>query len=114
MIGQGVDVVSAIAEDAGISVDVTDFRLSGDDAFKARPGCGAHLMVLCALKNFEISLYGPEAFGRNRLYEGDPRQYRHEWLCHYRRMKRRRNQVTKAMQATFQLTLVCCLGVSIS
>src|SRR5438874_990497 len=67
MVGQGVNVVSAIAEDAGVPVDVTDFRLSGDDAFEARPGCGAHLMVLYAWKNFEISLYGPEAFGRNRV-----------------------------------------------
>src|SRR5438876_6594699 len=37
-----MDVVSAIAEDAGVSVDITDLRLSGDHAFKARPGCRAH------------------------------------------------------------------------
>src|SRR5215813_8928187 len=39
-----MDVVSAIAEDAGVSVDITDLRLSGDHAFKARPGCRAHQM----------------------------------------------------------------------
>src|SRR5262249_23351628 len=44
VIRQRMDVVSAIAQDAGVSVDITDLRLSGDHAFKARPGCRAHQM----------------------------------------------------------------------
>jgi len=34
MVRQRVDVVSAIAEDARISVDVTDLGLPGDNAFE--------------------------------------------------------------------------------
>ncbi len=63
MIGQGVNVVPAVAEDAGVPVDITDFRLSGDDAFKARPGSGAHLMVLYALKNSKPHCMGRKPTG---------------------------------------------------
>ena len=49
VIGQSMDVVSAIAENAGVSVDITDLRLSGDNAFKARPGCRAHHLMSFAL-----------------------------------------------------------------
>src|SRR6266481_1965515 len=69
MIGQGVNVVSAVAEDAGVPVDITDFRLSGDDAFKARPGCGAHLMILYAAENSKFHCMGRKPVGATDLTE---------------------------------------------
>ena len=45
VVRQGVDVVSAIAQDALVAVDVTNFGFARDDAFEACC-CRSHLLVI--------------------------------------------------------------------